>query len=415
MLMLTGKAGTGKSVLTRYLTENFLSDGRSGEQSTEVSAGISFFCSSFEAALNSETTVLQSLLHQLILLDPQCAVIIQNRLQERTQTGLSISLKLSTMCTALLEVLSMHTMKSIFLTIDAIEELGAEVAVSILSNLWQIVQDLSLNCPESRLKIFISSRHIAAYTYSLPKLVRLPMKKSQMEKDIGAYLQAAIEDFAKENKAFGDLASSSIRLNIVTQISRIADGMFLAAVLAWGDFCKGILWNQETVARKLQRLVSIRPGMTAFYDQMINGIDEPIRDDAFSIFSILAAAAMPLSETEIGIILGISSASGKVMRSTDVQPFRYLNDMMEMNIPDFINIQEDSRVTLVHLSFKEYLESREDFHEILLSGHRNITQSCLTYLKLRDLLQDASDRRSRAGMSLYTSSKHDNRTRRILI
>ncbi len=65
---------------------------------------------------------------------------------------------------------------------------------------------------------------------------------------------------------------------------------------------------------------------------------------------------------------------------------------MEQNLPDLVTIQDDNRVTFVHLSFKEYLQRRQDFQDVLLSGRREITRACLKYLKLRDILQDTNDR-----------------------
>src|SRR6266699_1076973 len=62
-------------------------------------------------------------------------------------------------------------------------------------------------------------------------------------------------------------------------------------------------------------------GMAALYDRIVNGIGERIRDDAFAIFSILAAAARPLSEPEMGIILDMGNSSRTVVRSTDIETF----------------------------------------------------------------------------------------------
>lgn len=397
MLMLTGPPGTGKTVLTRCLLENILSGGGE-QQSSSGYLAINFFCSYFESAISSEGAVLRSLLHQLIQLNPYCGQIIRNRLEKQTNFGIVTSLEVSDLRHALLEALSMHTMKSVFIVIDAIEELGIEVAISTLTGLFQVAQDLSKTYPESRLKVFVSSRHNPAYLSAIPNLKVLTIKNPQMQRDIKAYLEAVIEDFATENSDFEGVASSSTRLNIIAQITRISNGMFLFAVLAWEDFRKGILWNQHEVDQKLEKLVSIRPGMTTFYDKMINSINESTREDAFSIFSILASAATPLTGTEIGIILGICRSTGVIMRSTDFQPFQNLNDNIERNFADLITIQNDDRLTFVHMSFKEYLQNRDDFQAILHSGHRNITRSCLKYLRLKDLLQDACDGRSRDGM-----------------
>ena len=400
MLLLTGQAGTGKSVLTRHLAESILSGGQSDGTGTSY-LGVSFFCSYEEAALNNEVAVLRSLLHQLIQLNGHSAAIVRNRLEKGTPPGPVISLQAKDLWDSLIDVLSMNTMRRIFLTIDAIEELGVEVAVSILSGLWKTTQFLNQRQPESRLRIFVSSRHNPAYASALPNLTMLSMKKAQMQKDIEEYLRRAIEEHAAKNSAFRASISAAIRHEIVTGISARVDGMFLQAVITWEDFRRGILWNQDVVAQKLKRLNTLSPGITALYDRVINGIDESIRDDAFAIFSTLAAAARPLSESEMGALLGVCIPSRPIERSTDSEPFRDLYRIMEQNFPDLIKIQDDNRVTLVHLSFKEYLQRRQDFQDVLLSGRRKITRACLKYLKLRDILQDAHDGSDTTGALTY--------------
>jgi hypothetical protein len=403
MLLLTGQAGTGKSVLTRHLVESILS----GSQS-EVAAGtrylaVSFFCFYDQTVLSDEEAVLRALLHQLIQHNSQSANIVRSRLVKSTSPKLVISVKKEDLWASLVDVLSMDTMRRVFLVVDAIEELGLETAVSVLSGLWKTAQVLNNEQPESRLRIFVSSRHHSAYSSALPNLTVLPMSKAQIQRDIELYLRAAVDTFASENSAFGATASPSIRQEIVAGISALVDGMFLQATPMWEDFRRGILWNRDVVAQKLQRLNAPPPGITALYDRVIDGMDESIRGDALVIFSVMAAAVRPLSEPELGAVLGIYHATRPILRSTDFEPFRDLYRIMEQNFHDLVTIQDDSRVTFVHLSFMEYLQRRQDFGDILLSGRRKIARACLKYLRLRDMLQDASDGSGTAGRSTRTA------------
>ncbi|RYP80927.1 hypothetical protein DL769_002205 [Monosporascus sp. CRB-8-3] len=389
MLLLTGQAGTGKSVLTRYLAESIQSRGQSDGAGTGY-LGVSFFCSYDEAALNDEEAVLRSLLHQLIQLNSHSASLVRSRLEKRNLARLRISMQTDDLWTSLTDVLSMSAMKRIFIVVDAIEELGAAVAMSILSGLWKTTTFLNQRYPENRLRIFVSSRWNPAYPSALPHLTILSMKKAQIQRDIEEYLRHEIEEFATENSAFR--ASASVwKREIVTSILARVDGMFLQAALTWGEFRKGIIWNRSVVAKKLKSLDALLPGMEALYDKVISELNESIRDDAFVIFSVLAAAARPLSEPELSAILGVCNSDKVIVRSTDLEPFRDLYQIMEQSIPNLVKIQDDNRATFVHLSFKEYFQRRQDFQDVLLSGRREITRTCLLYLKLRDVLQDADD------------------------
>lgn len=42
--------------------------------------------------------------------------------------------------------------------------------------------------------------------------------------------------------------------------------MFLAAVLAWEDFQRGLPWNRGVVAQKLESVVSVGTSMAPFYE-----------------------------------------------------------------------------------------------------------------------------------------------------
>ncbi|RYP15106.1 hypothetical protein DL765_005929 [Monosporascus sp. GIB2] len=390
MLLLAGQAGTGKSVLTRYLAESIQSGGQSDGPGTGY-LGVSFFCSYNETALNYEEAVLRSLLHQLIQLNVRSAALVRSRLEKRNSCGLSISTRPDDLWASLTDVLSMSTMKRIFLVVDAIEELGAEIALSILSRLWKTTHFLNQTHPENRLRILVSSRRNPAYASALPNLTILSMKKAQIQRDIEEYLRHEVEEFATKNSAFRASVSAGTRREIVTSILARVDGMFLQAALAWGEFRKGIMWNQSVVAKKLKSLDALPPGMAALYDKVINELNESIRDDAFVIFSVLAAAARPLSEPELSAILGVCNSNKDIVCSTDLEPFKDLYQIMEQSFPNLITIQDDNRATFVHLSFREYLQSRQDFQDALLSGRREITRTCLLYLKLRDMLRHAHD------------------------
>ncbi|KAF4981698.1 hypothetical protein FDECE_17641 [Fusarium decemcellulare] len=388
MLLLTGTAGSGKSVLTRCVAERIQSrDIDRASDSGYLAA--SHFCSYVEAALNSEQVVLRTLLHQLIQLNPRCGALVRNRLEVRRIEGLSLDLTVEKLWKALREVLFMKTMSRVIIVIDAIEELGVTIAKAVLGGLWQIKCDLNRRQQENYLRVFVSSRPNINPSTRAPGLDVLHLGDVDMESDIKLYLQSSIDDFRARNASFNASITPVLHQQVVSRISRAAAGMFLAAVLAWEDFQRGLLWNQDVVVHKLDNVVSVGTSMASFYDKIMDKIDASMLDDVLSIFSILAAAARPLSETEIGTALGICRSKREVTRSTDFEPFRNLNTIMEENFPDLVTIQDDNTVTFIHLSFKDYLQNK--FHQVIRVGRQNMAKACLVYLNSRDLLQSAAD------------------------
>ncbi|KAI8680929.1 hypothetical protein NCS55_00341800 [Fusarium keratoplasticum] len=391
MLLLTGNAGSGKSVLARCVAERIQSRGLDRASDSGYLAA-SHFCSYVEAALNSEQVVLRTLLHQLVQLNPRCGALVRNRLETRRREKVFLDLTVEKMWEALRQVLFMQTMSRVIIVIDAIEELGVTVAKAVLGGLWNIADALRRTQQDNHLRVFVSSRpNLSPSTNGIQGLEVLHLGDVDMKSDIKLYLQSSIDDFRARNASFNASITPVLRQQIVSRISEAAASMFLAAVLAWEDFQRGLLWNQDVVDEKLEKVVSVGTSMASFYDRLMDKIDASMLDDALSIFSILASAARPLSETEIGTVLGICRSRRPITRSTDFEPFRNLNAIMEESFPDLVTIQDDDTVTFVHLSFKDYLESQKKFNQVIQTGRQNITKACLVYLKLRDVLQSAAD------------------------
>jgi hypothetical protein len=401
MLLLTGSAGSGKSVLARCVAERIQSGGVDRASGSDYLAA-SYFCSYVEAALNSQEVVLRTLLHQLVQLNPRCGALVRNRLFKRMRTGEEVlNLEIRKMWETLQEVLSMQTMSRVIVVIDAIEELGVTVAKAILGGLWNIADYLRRTQQDNHLRVFVSSRpNLTPSSKGFSGLEILHLGDVDMKADIKLYLSSSINDLEAQNASFSASMTPDLREKVIAQISSAAGGMFLAAVVTWEDFKRGLLWNQDVVVQKLERVVSSGSSMASFYDRLMEKIDQFMLEDALSIFAILSAAARPLSETEIGTILGICRSTRHITRSTDFEPFNNLNTIMEDSFQDLIIVQDDNTVTFIHLSFKDYLISQERFKPVIQKGRQNITKACLVYLKLRDLLQSAVEKSKYDGTSL---------------
>lgn len=400
ILLLTGNAGSGKSVLTRCVAEYFQSRGLDRDSDSGCLV-VSHFCSYVEVALNSEDVVLRSLLHQLIQLNPHCGTLVRNRLETRTLKDISLDLTVQSMWKALEEILAMHTMRRVIIIIDAIEELGAPVSNAVLFGLREITRRQDIH-----LKVFVSTRPSFRITNKeVKELQILHLGDVDMKKDIERYLLSSIDDFKMQNESFNASVTPALRHQIASRISDAAAGTFLVAVLTWEDFQRGLLWSQDVVARKLDEVVSVGTSMTAFYDRLVGKIDPSVLDDSLLIFSILAAAARPLFEIEIGAILGICRSTKRITRSKDFQPFQNLNTVIEREFPDLVAIQDDETVTFVHSSFKDYMDSQARFNHVMKTGRQSITKACLAYLQLHDLLESATTETKYYSMTSLQSSR----------
>ncbi|UZP34905.1 hypothetical protein NXS19_002721 [Fusarium pseudograminearum] len=388
LLLLTGFAGSGKSVLTRCVAEHI----QSCESNKDSDSGylvVSLFCSYMDTVLNTEETVLRTLLHQLIQLNPRCGILVRNRVESRKLGGTVFDMSTTKMWEALQQVLSIQTMSRVIIIIDAIEELGATVATAVLAGLSGIATNLHRQ--HIALKAFISSRPSTELSsHELKGIEILHLGDVDMRRDIEIYLQSSIDDFKTENESFNASITPDLQQIIVASISTTAAGMFLVAVLTWEDFHTGLFWNETTIIERLDDVLSAGTSMVTFYDKLIERIDNSVLEDVLQMFAILAAAARPMTEVEIGTILGICRSRGPIERSTDFEPYQNLNAVIEREVPHLISFQDDGTMALIHLSLKDYLESRSDFEDIIEMGRQTITKACLIYLKLQDMLESAS-------------------------
>jgi hypothetical protein len=392
MLLFSGGPGTGKSVMTRFLAEAVLS----GSDQTGFALGyqgISFFCSYLEILQTGEETVLRSLLHQLLQLNPHAEALVKNRVQTRTAHGLSYSFDKKRLWDSLREVLAMDTMGRTFIAIDAVEELGPTVSDSILARMSEIMAYLAKSRPGHQVRVFTSSRHSPTYASTVPSLgvLRVPLRK--VSDGIKIFLRDSVERLAATNTAFDASTDQDTRHEIVNTISGGANGMFLWARMVWDDFQRGLLWNSAIVRQKLANIDTGHSSIIAVYDKLMDQIDPSVQDEVWSILSILSVAARPMKLDELAIVLGLSRADRRIVRSTDFDRIQDLDSVIAENLPDIITLHEDYTVSLSHLSFEEYLRTtwKQKSPELFTRAERLVARTCSQYVKLKDVLEDASD------------------------
>ncbi|KLU90849.1 hypothetical protein MAPG_09374 [Magnaporthiopsis poae ATCC 64411] len=272
--------------------------------------------------LNFPPVVLRSFLLELVRINPASGVLVRNRLEHRNKFGkIDIILDVELLWGALIDVLSMHTMRHIFLVIDAVEELGPIAAESVVCGLWNAVEAIQQARSGSRFRVFVSTRRIVPSYTALTHLGLQVLQPSEwtMQEEIRIYLEGGIDDLVEERGSFRQTLSGAygLREKICQRIAEAASGVFLAGEVAWKDFRKGLLWNEDVVETKLKNLISAGSGLSAFYDDIISRIDSGMIDDALTIFSVIAVAHHRLSDIQLGTILGIGRTTRRIKSSSD--------------------------------------------------------------------------------------------------
>jgi adenylate kinase family enzyme len=400
ILLLTGPSGAGKSVLARALVEQALSKSARIDE-LGSSAVAHFFCVQQASDDISIGTILRSILHQLLQAKPRIFAVLESTLRPTNmpkdalwRSNDTYNFDSGDLWSALETTLQLTFMSKTLIAVDAIEELAREVAIPLLSGLYQIVTSLG---PQHQIKVFVSSRRIPEFRDALPGVFFLQMPSNQLQMSIHKYISDSVSQFADQNRYF-KRSVDQLKIDQISEtITSKAEGMFLWADVAWQNFKQGLLWNSDTIEERLRNLGSVPPQLHSLYENFLDRVDPSVKPDMFLIFSVLLLAKEALTGPELSTILAIAKAADrKLVNPSQCEIFQGLDDIIESNFSGLIKIGEDFKIRFNHLSLQEflsaYMEDNED--EVMASSVLHIAQSCLFYLKSPEVLENVRNARS---------------------
>ena len=240
---IRGSAGFGKTVIARSLVENckLRTDRIMGLAPLGVSVMLHYFFRNEKVETLSQSSLLSSLLHQLLLRFPHFWSIIDfARTQEQSKSpgqpkGFNITS--NWLWSALETVLADEACRNCLIVLDALDELNTLDLTAILERLSDMVEILNQSHRSQRIKIVVFSRpmEIAVRTLTKNGLVVVEMDRTHTMSDLQTFVSAVVSQFGEEN-AFPEDAVCRIRDRIISG----ADGMFLWAHLAWEHFKQGV-------------------------------------------------------------------------------------------------------------------------------------------------------------------------------
>jgi len=343
----------------------------------------------------SQSSLLRSLLHQLLLAFPRIWFDIEYN-HNKTMGAITGQHKEFTfrpdwLWNALEDVLSRKRSAHALLVLDALDETSAWELSSILGRLMEMIHSLNQSQGTQRIKILVFSRPNYDIDKIFPgaKVTLLDMGRDQTLNDLRTFVSAVVPEFGREN-GFPESAIS----NIQDRILGGADGMFLWAHLAWEHFKQGVtVWNRAKINSQLDSLGQLPRGLGKLYDKLLKSIDKSARAELEPAFILICAAARPLGCDELGEILAIESWH---QNASEIDaPFAIEATLLKL-CPNLFKIDLDGMVSFVHLSLKTFIL------EVLLHLdskviHKYLAGKCLRYTGFEDFKRDAIKDRTRAG------------------
>lgn len=281
---ISGKFGSGKSTLMRYIVEDTRTERELQSWAGEaklVTASCFFWCSG-ESLQKSHQGMLQSLLYQILT---QCPDLVPAVCCSRYRTFGSNFRRWSRR--ELLEVFEQlsrrtQTLKFCFF-IDSLDELEG--------NHKEIIQALKEFSVSPNVKICLSSRPLNVFL----KAFGTSDQKLLLEEHKKADIQLYVNQVLQTDNDYIQLVAVDSRCNaLVEEIVSTARGVFLWVRLVVSELLNG-LGNEDDIGDLQRRLRRLPRDLEDYFQLMLRRIDENDREEAAELFRLRKEAIGSLS------------------------------------------------------------------------------------------------------------------------
>ncbi|KFX91101.1 hypothetical protein V490_06073 [Pseudogymnoascus sp. VKM F-3557] len=349
---ITGKAGSGKSTLMKYLVDHHRVKKSLDEwaRSKSLVIGAYFFWSGGDTMEKSQLGLLQSLLYDILRVFPS---VIPEMSPKRWLNTKNSSGTRSWTQIELLECFEYLTKKRAWpvkfcFFVDGVDEYKGDPA--------EIVQILEDFAKSPDVKIILSSRH---WTEIEEALVPILDQRLLLHKFTTGDINRYIKDLLVSDPRFQRVIEKDGRYEgLVKQISSKAEGVFLWVFLAVRELLKG-LTHKDTMLDLEKRLRSIPPDLDEFFQRILNSIEKVYHPQASQIFQMCLAATKPLSLLTFSFLEDEERDPDYAIRAA-ISP--WTNDYMKASCEDI--------ETRVKARCRDFLEITPSFDNDLAQGPR---------------------------------------------
>jgi ankyrin repeat protein len=371
LLWIYGSAGSGKSVLVKYIIHLFrrqIQKAVGAKPSRTHDRAVAFvFCDSKLSTQGSATSVLRSLLYQMIVSHPRlCRYIDQQYLKEPMYNP-SAEILSEWLSAVILQARGIR----FWLVVDALDELPDQAATLLRRSLHSIIR----NDLVGRLQVLVSDRSgpplSLTKTGKLVSFLNLDVK--EVHEDVRRYIENILEKFQSDHD-IPEALTKQIELGILTQ----SKGVFLFASLNWSAFCEGVsYWTRSKILSRLNELRNLPSNFEALYCSLFSKVPQDLRPLLRKLFMLLLVARQPLSLTQIQFAVSITPRNLSFQDVKDDLSFNLDRVLRQYGSP-FLKLDRPNEIQFRHQSVKEVLQrsSKIEEHQTILREFRASTTAC---------------------------------------
>lgn len=386
---LHGYPGQGKSVLARYTLERLREAdctqfNQRDKQERANALVCYFFCSDDDARAKSPTSLVASLIHQLLCEVPSLVEKLSNSPYAEITSEVSKSIwDLWKIFVLLLEGLGT---RPLYIVIDALDELEKSEWEPFLTGMERTIR------PEMKnIKVLFTSRTEPELEKILLSWDIMHLKlddSTESQEDRVLFIQETVNEYALEN-CFEEGMKEIISESIIAR----AKGSFLWASLAWAHFKDGIgSWTKDLLRQRLNELRQLPPGMESLYHRLLYSVDKRLHAELLHVLQWIVAARCPLNIKQMSVALALAE---RPLCSREMNVKLSLKEFLRRACPHLIQVDDRENVTLVHHSFKTFLLQKNQsnlaqggenhkFHVDLKQVDTQLGRDCMWYMGFED-------------------------------
>lgn len=383
LLWIRGYPGVGKSVITKNLMLNVIGAPyiRSKRSATPKRIDMSihtkflayFFCNEDKAKFSSESSILRSILHQLLL--GASVEVVEALSTFRSIIGAGVNYRFLNSTTALWDAVKAALVavnwKVTYLVIDALDEMTPESFHNVTSGLRDLVVTISPQIMPRTLKVLITSRP----TTIIERIISPVSISVKSEQDVRHLIEGRAKDLSRRFNL-----SEKARVEIVARICEKAGDMFLWASLAWDQLCLGASKESQFLAN-LNKTEALPANLDALYENILDRLDSHTLSLIMRALPWLLAATRPLHTNELRFAMALDTTA-----DYDTISSRMVNEAaLTALCPSLVIVSEQGHVSFAHSSVRDFLfhpQTKKKFRFDPRAVHEKLAVLCLRSLYL---------------------------------
>ncbi|KAF3309294.1 hypothetical protein TWF173_011296 [Orbilia oligospora] len=388
-LFCPGIPGAGKTILMSIVIDDLYQKYR-----TDSDTCIAYVYFSFKQQLTEEE-FFSYLLKKLSMARPslpeEVRLLYEDHKKEKTRPTVQEVLR------ALKTVMSLY--EKLFFAVDALDECQSYddggCRGRILDRLFELQAEYGVN-------IFATSRFILDISNRFERLGSAMLKIRATDEDIRRYLDDQVSRSERP-------LLKSYREEIITEITKAVDGMFLLAQLHFRNLC-----TKKSLKKLLDGLKTLPTGSEAYYKayesamKRVDGQDTDSRELGMNVISWVTCSMKPLTIIELQHALGVELEG---IESTGME----FDEINISTVEDIISVcaglvtidAESKIIRIAHYTAQQYFEETQQkwFPRV----EANITDVCVTYLSLKVFKNESEEMGKRLGNDrMYINQTHVN-------